>query len=145
MKLTKWNKSHSDEMHMRAHSQMITDSQRTTSQTTEGRTEGIRSGTYKHASVTLKRQNRNLRWAWTIWATSRETLFMLYANNKGADQPAHPRSLISVIVIRSLDSIILLLSNFKNLSSLCSWAGRFESYQVANPEDRFYRYMAQFA
>ena len=23
--------------------------------------------------------------------------------------------------------------------SLCSWAGRFESYLVANPEDRFFR------
>ena len=29
-----------------------------------------------------------------------------YANNKGADQPAHPRSLISSFVIRCLDSII---------------------------------------
>ena len=24
------------------------------------------------------------------WATSRENLFMPFANNKGADQPAHP-------------------------------------------------------
>ena len=29
-----------------------------------------------------------------------------YANNKGADQPAHPRSLISAFVVRYLDSII---------------------------------------
>ena len=29
-----------------------------------------------------------------------------YANNKDADQPAHPRRLISVFVIRCLDSII---------------------------------------
>ena len=29
-----------------------------------------------------------------------------YANNKGADQPAHPRSLISASVVRCLDSII---------------------------------------
>ena len=35
---------------------------------------------------------------------------MLYANNKGADQPAHPRSLISVFVVRCLDSIIPLVS-----------------------------------
>ena len=28
------------------------------------------------------------------------------ANNKGADQAAHPRSLISAFVIRCLDSII---------------------------------------
>ena len=33
---------------------------------------------------------------------------MSYANNKGADQPAHPRSLISAFVARCLDSIISL-------------------------------------
>ena len=33
---------------------------------------------------------------------------MSYANNKGADQPAHPRSLISASVVRCLDSIISL-------------------------------------
>ena len=27
--------------------------------------------------------------------------------------------------------------NFKTLASLCSWAGRFVSYLVTNPEDRF--------
>ena len=31
-----------------------------------------------------------------------------YANNKGTDQPAHPRSLISTFVVRCLDSIISL-------------------------------------
>ena len=30
--------------------------------------------------------------------------------NKGADQPAHPHSLISAFVVRCLDSIILLLA-----------------------------------
>ena len=35
---------------------------------------------------------------------------MSYANNKGADQTAHPRSLISAFVVRSLDSIISLVS-----------------------------------
>ena len=30
------------------------------------------------------------------------------ANNKGADQPAHPRSLISAFVVRCLDIIISL-------------------------------------
>ena len=33
-------------------------------------------------------------------------MFLSYANNNDADQPAHPRSLISVFVIRCLDSII---------------------------------------
>ena len=45
-----------------------------------------------------------------IWATSWENLFLLYANNKGADQPAHSRSLISTFVVRCLDSIIYLVS-----------------------------------
>ena len=35
---------------------------------------------------------------------------MAYANNKGADQPAHPRSLISTFVVHLLDSIIPLLA-----------------------------------
>ena len=32
--------------------------------------------------------------------------------------------------------------NFKTLASLISWAGRFESYLVANPKDRFSRDVA---
>ena len=35
---------------------------------------------------------------------------MPYANNKGADQPAHPRSLISTFVVRCLDSMICILA-----------------------------------
>ena len=35
------------------------------------------------------------------------------ANNKDADQPAHPRSLISGFVVRCLYSIISLFSIFK--------------------------------
>ena len=52
-----------------------------------------------------------------IWATSGENLFMPYANNKCADQPAHPRSLISTFVVRCLDSIIPLAS-ISEMSSL---------------------------
>ena len=37
-----------------------------------------------------------------------KTCLMSYANNKGADQPARPRSLISAFVVRCLDSIIAL-------------------------------------
>ena len=44
-----------------------------------------------------------------VWATSWENLFMPYSNNKGADQPAHPRSLIGTFVFRFLDSIIPLV------------------------------------
>ena len=35
---------------------------------------------------------------------------MPFANTKGADQPAHPRSMTSAFVIRYLDSIINLLA-----------------------------------
>ena len=35
---------------------------------------------------------------------------MPYANYKGADQPAHPRSLISTFVVQCLDSIMPLVS-----------------------------------
>ena len=45
-----------------------------------------------------------------IWATSWKNLFMSYANNKGADQPALPRSLISAFVVCCLESIISLVS-----------------------------------
>ena len=34
----------------------------------------------------------------------------VYANNKGADQPVHPHSLISTFVVCCLDSIIPLVS-----------------------------------
>ena len=42
---------------------------------------------------------------------------MSYANNEGADQPAHTRSLINAFVIRCLDSIIPLVS-ISEISSL---------------------------
>ena len=41
-----------------------------------------------------------------FWASTRENLSSEFANNKGADQPAHPRSLISAFVISLLESII---------------------------------------
>ena len=43
---------------------------------------------------------------------------MSYANNKGADQPAHPHSLISTFIVRCLDSMIciLLYSKFQDSS-----------------------------
>ena len=49
-------------------------------------------------------------------------------------------TLISIFIIRGLDSIIPLcfyIRNFKPLASFLSWAGRFESYLVENPKDRF--------
>ena len=75
------------------------------------------------------------------WVMSLQNLFMPCANNKDADQRAHPRSLKSVFVIHFVDSIIsidaIYILNFKTLVSLICWVDRFESYLVANPEDRF--------
>ena len=44
------------------------------------------------------------------WALTRENLPSGFANNKGADQPAHMRSLISTFVIHLLESIISRLA-----------------------------------
>ena len=43
------------------------------------------------------------------WARSCIMCLMPYANNKGADQPAHPCNLISTFVVRYLDSMICKL------------------------------------
>ena len=43
---------------------------------------------------------------------------MPYANNKGADQFAHPRSLISAFAVRCLDGTIPLVF-ISEISSLC--------------------------
>ena len=63
---------------------------------------------------------------WNL-ATAWENLFMSYASNKGADQPAHPRSLISNFVVRCLDSIISLVSTSETsclyLASVAAQAG----------------------
>ena len=48
----------------------------------------------------------------------KKTCFLPYANNNGADQPAHPRSLISAFVVRCLNSIIPLVS-ISAISNLC--------------------------
>ena len=69
-----------------------------------------------------------------IW----ENLSMIV--NKGADQPAHPHSLISAFVIPFLASIISKLATrekFNFLASLCIWAGMFEHDLVGNPKTRF--------
>ena len=41
-----------------------------------------------------------------MWASTQENLSLGCTNNKGADQPAHPRRLISAFVIRFFKSII---------------------------------------
>ena len=72
------------------------------------------------------------------WAMSWENLS--YVNNSGADQPAHPHSLISPFVICCLGSIISLISFFaiSRFSLACvAEQASLESYLVENPEDRF--------
>ena len=65
-----------------------------------------------------------------------------FANNKGAYQPGHPRSLISAFVVRYLDSIIhmfaiVILSRLW-LASVAEQAG-LSLIWPQTPEDRFYR------
>ena len=79
----------------------------------------------------------------TIWATSWENVFMPHANNKGADPPAHPCSLISAFVVCCLNSVIPLVAISESssfyLASVAGCTGRFESTLIANPEARFSR------
>ena len=65
---------------------------------------------------------------------------MLHANNKDADQPVHPRSLISVSVIHYLDSVIPIDAKFKIsrpwLASVAQQAGLSLTLSHTS-EDRF--------
>ena len=46
-----------------------------------------------------------------VYGPQREKICLrVFANNTGADQPAHPRRLISAFVIRFLESIICKLA-----------------------------------
>ena len=69
---------------------------------------------------------------------------MANANNKGADQPAHPCSLNSTFVVHFLDSIIpvLAISEILRLLLASEQAG-LSLYLVENPKDRFSSDMAQ--
>ena len=75
-----------------------------------------------------------------------ENLFLQYANNKGADQPAHSRSLISAFVVCCLDSKMLQvsISEISNLYLGSVAVQARSSYLVANPEDRFSGDVANF-
>ena len=70
---------------------------------------------------------------------------MSYANNKGADQPAQPRSLISAFVVRCLDSIISLDSIAEisrlQLASVAAQTGLCLAWSET-PEDTFCRVVA---
>ena len=77
----------------------------------------IQQNVFVQPSQNFSNKNTWLNKETDIWATSWENLFMPYANNKGADQPAHPRSLINTFVVRCLDGIIPLVS-ISEISSL---------------------------
>ena len=66
--------------------------------------------------------------------------FISYANNKGADQPAHSRSLISAFVVRCLDSVMSLVSVTKIsrllLASVAEQASLSQTWSET-PEDTF--------
>ena len=65
---------------------------------------------------------------------------MSYANNKGADQPAHPRSLISAFVVRCLDSVMSLVSVTKISSLILASVAEQASSSLTcsqTPEDTF--------
>ena len=78
----------------------------------------------------------------TIGPGHTKTCLMPYANNKDADQPAHPRSLISTFVVRCLDSMICIpalpkVSRFY-LVSVAEQAGLNLTWSKI-PEDTFSR------
>ena len=50
-------------------------------------------------------------WCIIIGPRRKKTCLRGFANNTGADQPAHPRSLISAFVVRFLKSIIRKLAS----------------------------------
>ena len=76
-----------------------------------------------------------------------KTCLMPYANNKGADQPAHRRSLISTFVVRCFDSMICIIAISKvsrfQLASVAEQAGLNLTWSKI-PKDRFSRDVAQF-
>ena len=64
---------------------------------------------------------------------------MSYANNKGADQPAHPRSLVSAFV-RCLDSVMSLVPVTKISSLLLASVAEQASLSLTwseTSEDKF--------
>ena len=65
---------------------------------------------------------------------------MSYANNKDADQPAHPRSLISAFVVHCLDSVMSLVSVTKISNLMLASVAEQASLSLTwseTPEDTF--------
>ena len=66
---------------------------------------------------------------------------MSYANNIGADQPAHPRSLISAFVVHCLDSVMSLVPVIEISSLMVASAAEQAGLNLTlseTPEDTFF-------
>ena len=79
------------------------------------------------------------------WTATEKTCPVI-CNNKGPDQPAHPRSLISNFVVCFFRGIIPRLALCEKISifylaCLAEWTGLRLAF-VGNPEDRFSRVVA---
>ena len=75
-----------------------------------------------------------------------KTCLMSYANNKGADKPAHPRSLISAFVVYCLDSVMCLVSVTKISSRMLASVAEQANLSLTwseTTEDTFSRDRAQ--
>ena len=70
---------------------------------------------------------------------------MSYANNKGADQPTHPRSLISAFVVHCSDSISLdsIAEISRLLLAFVAAQARLCLAWLETPKDMFCHVMAQ--
>ena len=78
--------------------------------------------------------------AQTLEPGHEKTCLMSYTNNKRADQPAHPRSLISAFVVRCLDSVMSLVPVTKIASLMRASVAEQASLSLTwseTPEDRF--------
>ena len=95
---------------------------------------------------TLKNYKPSMKFENIFQPGHKEMCLMSYANNKGADQPAHPRSLISAFVVRSRDSVMSSFcnQNFNPHASFCSWAGQFASDLVGNSRRHVFSWRGSF-
>ena len=98
-----------------------------------------------HAQLNLSWRNaRRHKFAWRgpFFLPGHEKMcLMSYANNKGADQPAHPCSLISAFVVRCLDSVMSLVSVTKISSLMLAPVAEQASLSLTGsetPKDKFH-------
>ena len=64
------------------------------------------TGNYNYETGRKNKRKGESKSTHPFWASTQENLSSVFGNNKGVDQPAHPRRLISAFVILLLESII---------------------------------------